>query len=163
MILFTEINTVIKRQHYEWNDTSSARDENYEVHHSNCGLHNQILPLDPPHPPYHRYVLICDPNRNFRQNFKDQECTRFPEILTCTNWEFSSNRQSQCKYKKNYQAQTPRNLALTNILQNFSKTAHPWFRSSSSPIRSMWDSVEVQKKFRFSWGFDTNDIGLYLD
>ena len=63
-------------------------------------------------------------------------CARFPEIWTFfmwtqRNWEFrcnrkwSLNRQFQCKSKKNYRAQTPQNLALTNILHKFKKMSTP--------------------------------------
>ena len=63
-------------------------------------------------------------------------CARFPENWTFfkwtqRNWEFrrnrkwSLNRQFQCKSMKNYRAQTPQNLALTEILQNFRKTSTP--------------------------------------
>ena len=63
-----------------------------------------------------------------------QGCACFPEIFTFFTWtqrnlefilhrKWSLNRQSQCKSKKNYRAQTPQNLTLIKIFQKFRKTS----------------------------------------
>ena len=76
-----------------------------------------------------------------------------PEIWTLfmwtqRNWEFrchrkwSLNRQFQCKSMKNYQAQTPQNLVLTEILQKFRKMSTLEKRGCCrvSNISSRWGS-----------------------